>query len=95
MVKSGGILSCFHAATGDLLFQERIGAAGAYFSSPVAVNNKIYLASRNGIVTVIEAGDQLNILAKNDLDEKIEATPAIIDNKIYIRTTSSLYAFGE
>ncbi len=94
MVKSGGILTCFHAESGELLFQERLGAPGAYFSSPVAVNNKIYIASRNGIVTVIEAGDKLSILAKNDLDDKIAATPAIVDNKIYLRTANALYAFG-
>ena len=88
------ICSCFHAESGDLVFQEKLGAAGSYFASPVAVNNKIYIASRNGIVFVIEAGDKLNILAKNDLDDKIEATPAIVESKIYLRTANSLYAFG-
>ena len=94
MVKSGGVLTCFYAESGELLYQEKLGAAGAYFASPVAVNNKIYLASRNGIVFVIEAGDKLNILSRNNLDDKIAATPAIVDSKIYLRTTNSLYAFG-
>ncbi len=94
MVKSGGLLTCLDASTGELLFKERIGAPGAYFSSPIAANNKIYLASRNGVVTVLEAGDKLKILAKNDLDDFIEATPAIIDNKIYLRTSGLMYAFG-
>ena len=48
-----------------------------------------------GIVTVFEAGDEPKILAQNDLDEKIMATPAVVDNKLYIRTAGSLYAFGE
>ncbi len=94
MVKSGGIVSCFRAEEGDLLYSERIGTAGAYFASPVAVNGKILFTSRTGVITIVEAGDHMNILAKNDLDEVIVATPAIIDNKLYIRTTNSLYAFG-
>ena len=94
-VKSGGIVACFDAETGELQFRERIGAAGAYFASPVIANNKIYFASINGIVTVIEAGNRFNILAKNDLDDKISATPAIVDNKLYIRTSSSLSVFGD
>ena len=93
MVKSGGILSCFHAESGELLFQERLGASGAYFSSPIAVNGKIYFASRNGIITVVEAGDELNILAKNNLHDKIAATPAVIGNTLYVRTAGNLYAF--
>ena len=95
MVKSGGIVSCFRAEDGELLYSERIGTAGAYFASPVAVNGKILFTSRTGVITVVEAGDQMNILARNDLDEVIAATPAIIDNKIYIRTANSLYAFGD
>ena len=95
MIRSGGIISCLDAESGDLLYRERLGAPGAYFSSLIAANGRIYSASRNGIVTVFEAGDMLNILAQNDLDDKISATPAIVDNKLYIRTAGSLYAFGE
>jgi len=95
MVKNGGVISCFNAENGQLLYQEKLGAPGTYFSSPVVANNRIYIASRNGIVTVFETGDQLNILAQNDLDEIIMATPAVVDNKLYIRTAGSLYAFGD
>jgi len=95
MVKSGGIVSCFQAEDGDLLYSERIGTAGAYFASPVAVNGKILFTSRTGVITVVEAGDQMNILARNDLDQRITATPAVVDNKLYIRTADSLYSFGK
>jgi outer membrane protein assembly factor BamB len=95
MIKNGGIISCFHAESGRLLYRERSGASGMYFSSPIAADGRIYVASRNGIVTVFEAGDNLNILAQNQLDDKIMATPAVVDNKLYIRTAGSLFAFGE
>jgi outer membrane protein assembly factor BamB len=95
MIKNGGIISCFHASSGKLLYRESLGASGTYFSSPIAANGRIYIASRNGIVTVFEAGEKLNILAHNDLDDKIMATPAVVDDKLYIRTARFLYAFGE
>jgi len=95
MIKNGGIVSCMNAQTGELLFRDRLEAKGLYISSPVAANNMIYIASRNGIISVFEAGDTLNVLAKNDLEDKIMATPAIVDNKIYVRTAEHLYAFGE
>jgi len=95
MIKNGGIISCFHAESGELVYREKLGTGGMYFASPVAANGRIYIASLNGIVTVFEAGDELNILAQNDLDDKIMATPAAVDNKLYIRTAGSLYAFGE
>jgi outer membrane protein assembly factor BamB len=72
-----------------------LGASGAYFSSPIAANGRIYIASLNGIVTVFKAGEELNKLAQTDLDDIIMATPAVVDNKLYIRTAGSLYAFGE
>lgn len=94
VIRDGGIISCFNSESGEILYQERLGVAGAYFASPIAANGRIYIPSRNGIVTVIEAGDQLKILAKNDLGDLITATPAVVDNKLYIRTAKSLYAFG-
>ena len=95
MIKNGGIASCMNAENGKLLFRERLGASGPYFSSPIVANDRIYIASINGIVTVFEAGDKLKILAQNDLDERITATPAVVGNTIYVRTAENLYAFGE
>ena len=95
MIRDGGNLSCFNSESGKLLYRSKLNAAGAYFSSPIAASSRIYLASRNGIVTVIEAGDNLKILAKNNLGELITATPAVVDNKIYVRTDKALYAFGK
>lgn len=95
MIKSGGILSCFKGDSGELLYSERLGAAGTYFASPVAVNGYLYFTSRNGVVTVIRAGEKLDIIAQNDLNERISATPAIVDNKLYLRSFNTLYAFGD
>jgi outer membrane protein assembly factor BamB len=95
MIKNGGIVSCMNAKSGKLLYRERFGASGPYFSSPITASGRIYIASLKGIITVFEAGDQLNIIAKNEMNERIYATPAVVDNTLYVRTTKHLYAFGK
>ena len=95
-VQDGGRVTGYEAKTGTVLFeQERLDAPGEYHASPVAADGKIYFASTRGMVSVIEAGDRLKVLARNKLDERIAATPAITDDKLYIRTATHLWAFGE
>jgi outer membrane protein assembly factor BamB len=93
--KDGGLVYCHAADTGELLFDERLGTVGYYYSSPVAADNRIYIASAEGVVTVIEAGAKLNVLATNKLDGAILATPALAGGSIYVRTESHLYSFGK
>jgi len=92
--QNGGIVFARNAQTGALVYSGRTGAPGYYYSSPVAADNKIYIASEEGAVAVLDAGEQLNVLARNQLDGGILATPAIVGGKLYVRTESSLYAFA-
>ena len=95
LVKNGGLASCFDAPTGEVLYQEeRLGALGDYYSSPVAAAGKICAASQPGVVVIYRASDTLEVLARNSLGEPILATPAIVDGHLYVRTKSQLYAFG-
>jgi outer membrane protein assembly factor BamB len=94
-IKDGGLVYCREADTGRLLYDERLGTLGYYYSSPVAADNRIYIASADGVVTVIDAGPKLNVLATNKLDGAILATPALAADNIYVRTESDLYAFGK
>ena len=92
--QNGGIVFARNAQTGALVFSGRTGAPGYYYSSPVAADNKIYIASEEGVVAVLDAGEQLKVLARNKLDGGILATPAIVGGKLYVRTQSDLYAFA-
>ncbi|HEV8134762.1 MAG TPA: PQQ-binding-like beta-propeller repeat protein [Pyrinomonadaceae bacterium] len=93
--QNGGIVFSRVARTGELLYSGRLGAPGYYYSSPVAADNKVYIASEEGVVVVLDAGEQLKILATNKLDGAILATPALADGNIYVRTENQLYAFGK
>jgi hypothetical protein len=55
-------------------------------------DERVFIASEEGVVVVLDAGEKLNILAKNKLDGTILATPALVDSNIYVRTENHLYA---
>jgi outer membrane protein assembly factor BamB len=95
LMRDGGLLTCLKASTGTELFRERIGAPGQYIASPIVANDKVIVASVPGVVTVIQVADELKILARNNYREEIFATPAVAENKIYLRTVGHLYAVGE
>src|SRR5260221_2812025 len=95
VAQDGGRITCIKAAGGEKLYeQERLGADGEYYASPVAANGHVYCSSVKGTVTVVEAGDTLQVKAHNTLGEPIFATPAIADDKLYVRTAEHLWAFG-
>jgi outer membrane protein assembly factor BamB len=95
LVKNGGILSCRDAGTGRLVYQQRLASGGGYYASPIAGDGKVYVASDQGVVSVIKAGDRFELLARNELAENIMATPAIAESNLYVRTDQHLYAFGQ
>ena len=97
LVKDGGMASCYDAKTGAIAYQqERLNALGNYYASPVAADGRLIVASLDGKVTVFAAGgDAPKILHQVDFKERIAATPALVGNNIYLRTPTSLYAFGK
>ena len=95
-MKEGGILTAYHARSGEVLKQGRLkNALGRYFSAPVAADGKIFVLSEEGRLTVLRAGADWEVLATNDMGDPCYATPAIVDGKIYVRTTTALYCFAE
>jgi outer membrane protein assembly factor BamB len=97
LVKDGGMVSCYNARTGAPAYQqERLNALGNYYASPVAADGRVIVASLDGKVTVFAAGgDAPKILYQADFKERIAATPALAENRLYLRTPTALYAFGK
>ena len=96
LVKDGGILTSLNPETGEVLKQGRLtGALDKYYSSPVGADGKIYMFDQLGKGTVVKAGAQWEVLSSSDFGEEVFATPAIVDNRIYIRTSGNLYCFEQ
>ena len=95
LLKDGGILSSLNADTGKLYFEEKIEGGGKFYASPIAANGHLYAASLDGKLSMIKAGgDELELVHQADFGERIIATPAFVNDKIYVRTETKLYAFG-
>jgi outer membrane protein assembly factor BamB len=96
LMKEGGILTALDPATGSVLKQGRLkGALDFYYSSPVGADGKIFTSSEDGHVSVIKAGADWEVLAVNDMGEAVYATPAPVDQQLYLRTRNTLYCFGK
>ncbi|MBN2318111.1 MAG: PQQ-binding-like beta-propeller repeat protein [Acidobacteria bacterium] len=96
MVIDNGIVVSLNPETGEAWKLGRTkDAIDSYYASPVAAEGKIYLVSNSGKVSVLKAGPQWEVLAVNDLEEECQATPAIGNGSIYIRTYKALYSFSE
>ncbi len=92
---NAGIFDCYDLKTGAEIYRQRIPHAGSGFSaSPVASDGKIYLPSEDGDIFVVRAGPQFELLAKNEMNEPIMATPAIAGGLLLIRTDHHLWAIS-
>jgi outer membrane protein assembly factor BamB len=87
-----GEVHCLEAATGKILWKEKLGMQ---YSSPVLANGLIYMPNDDGIITVIKPGPTYEFIAKNSLGEKMNASPAISNGKIYIRGYRHLFCIGK
>jgi outer membrane protein assembly factor BamB len=93
MTNEVGVVTCAEAATGQKLWQKRLG--GIFFASPVAGEGKVYLLSETGEAFVLRAGRQPEVLATNDLGERFLASPAISGRRIFLRSDGTLFAVSD
>jgi outer membrane protein assembly factor BamB len=93
--KKTGMMSCFDAVTGKPHYElQRTGIKKVY-ASLVGANGKIYLTGRDGTTVVLEDSDEFKVVATNRMDEGIDASPAIVDNEIFLRGAKHLYCVSE
>jgi outer membrane protein assembly factor BamB len=89
MVSDDGIINCIDAATGDGLWQKRIG--GAFAASPIYGDGRIYFCDQDGQTTIIKPGREFESLATNTLDDGCMASPAADGGALFLRTRTHLY----
>jgi outer membrane protein assembly factor BamB len=87
-----GVITCVDAKTGASVWRERLG--GVYTASPVAADGKVFLLSESGETIVLRAGRTPQVIARNKIDGRILASPAISGGGIFIRTDDHVVAVG-
>lgn len=91
VVNDKGFLNCLEAATGKVVYEGQRIEPGTYSASPLLADGKIYCLNEDGTTTVVKAGPDFEILGVNKLDSFTLASPAAVDNQIFIRTGEHLY----
>jgi outer membrane protein assembly factor BamB len=88
-----GILTRFDAATGKQTYKTRIDpTATAFTTSPWAYNGKLFCLSEEGQTYVVAAGENFRLLHVNTLDDFTQASPALVGERLLIRTERRLYS---
>jgi len=93
MASDVGAVTAIDAATGKRIWQQRVD--GIFSASPVAGDGKIYFVSETGETIVLKAGRAPEVLARNDLGERLIASPAISNGQLFIRSDGQLFAIGK
>ena len=90
------VVTAFRAATGEVLWQGRLGRAAreGFSASPIYVDGKVFFTNDDGITFVLRAGDEFDLLHTNDIGARTLASPALVDGYWYVRTEDALVAIG-
>jgi len=92
VVTDNGVATCFEAKTGKSCWRERLGPH--YSASLVSANGLVYFLSDKGVMTIVKPGEELDIVARNELGENTYASPAISDGQIFLRGAKHLYCIS-
>ena len=95
-MKSGGLVTCLDASSGKPVFdRERLSDRSEYYLSPVGAGGRVLLGSAEGTLYVLDAeADDPEVLQQISFEEELFATPAVLDVTVYLRSKSTLWAFG-
>jgi outer membrane protein assembly factor BamB len=92
-VTDKGVAACHVVRTGREVWRERILAD--VIASPVLIDGKVYAVDVNGKVCVFEAAPKFNLLGESSLGEPVSATPAVADNRLYLRGQQHLFCIAK
>jgi outer membrane protein assembly factor BamB len=90
------IATAFRAATGEVMWQGRLGVARSegFSASPVGADGKVFFTNDDGETFVLRAGPTFSLLHVNQLNARVLASPALVDGRWYFRTDRELLAIG-
>ncbi len=93
MIADNGVLTQLNCVDGKEIHRERLD--GNFSASLLATNDKIYVLSHEGVVTVVSAGPEMKKLAENQLEGRLMASPAVLGDDLLIRTEQALVRIGK
>ncbi len=95
LLSDNGIGTCLDAQTGTRKWRNRFFPRGNCKASPLAADGHVYFLGYHGQCIVVDASENLRIVATNSLDDAFTASPAVSNGRIYLRGRKALYAIGK
>ena len=83
-----GVATCWEAATGNVVWNERVG--GNYSASPIAADGRLCFCSEEGR-RWSSRSDASSKLAENTLEDGFMGSPAVSGQSLLLRTRTALY----
>ena len=84
--RTDGILSIVNAKTGKASVEaERLAGVNGMYASPVLASGRVYILGRDGGAVVLKSGEKVEVLATNKLNDKFDASPAIVGQQLFLR----------
>jgi len=90
----GGDLSCYEAATGKLVYKEKIPKVSACWATPWINNGKLYFYDEKGVTQVIKPGRNFELISSNTLDDKFWSSVAITDKRYIFKGTKKIWCIA-
>jgi outer membrane protein assembly factor BamB len=91
-ISNKGVAFCYEAATGKILWQEKLGK---HHASPVSAGGLVYFLNDDGVMNVIKPGKEFTRVAASELGEKTYASPAVSHGQLFLRGEKHLFCFKE
>jgi outer membrane protein assembly factor BamB len=88
MISDEGIASCADVETGEVIWTKRIG--GNFGASPILIGNVLLMISLDGKATLLQAGEEYQLLGEVDLNGWVGATPAFSQGRLLLRVDDEL-----
>jgi outer membrane protein assembly factor BamB len=93
---NGSLLTILDRKTGQpILDRERLPGVQSFYASPAAAAGRIYLVDRAGTTLVLKQSDKLDVLAINQLDDGVDASPVLVGSQLFLRGENTLYCISE
>ncbi|MEQ8635726.1 PQQ-binding-like beta-propeller repeat protein [Gimesia maris] len=93
-----GIAFCLNAKDGEVVYKNRLPTGARLYASIVLADGKLYVTTRDSGVIVLKAGPEYVELARNEIksdEDLFNASPAVSEGSIYLRTNGYLYRIAE
>jgi len=89
------LLTVLNAKNGKaVIAKERLPQAKGFYASPITAAGRVYFVDRTGTAVVLKAGDTLDVLAVNQLDDQLDASPVAVGKELYLRGDKHLYCIA-